>query len=211
MDLKEKIKELAPRLWPYGLVLLVGIGIGWGAKPDQVRIVEKEIKIEVEKKDTRLDELLTQMSKLERDYQEMKTSQRNEKYHKEHTETRAPDGSVVIKDTIDKNVDSVVQETKHEVEVKVVEVEKQVVVVQTVTVREEVVKEKLVEPVKAQWHVGVLAGIQPQFLPTPAVGPFAFGAEVERRIIGPVFLGVWGTGNTSLSNMQVGAKLGLEF
>jgi hypothetical protein len=209
IDFKAKMAEYGPKVWPFLIVFLVGGGVGYGMHPSE-RIVETERLVQVVKEDKRVDELLNQMDKLNKDYQEMKNSQTHEKYHKEHTETRNTDGTVVIKDTIDKNVDSVVQETKHEVEVRVVEVEKQVVVTQTVTVEKEVFKEKIVEPVQAQWHLGVLAGLQPQFKPL-AVGPFSFGVEVERRIIGPVFVGIWGTANTGFQNMQVGAKISVEF
>lgn len=202
--------EILKKFGPYLIALAIGIGVGWSVKPDvhTTSVVEKVV--EVEKKDGRLDELLVQISKLNRDYQEMKNSKVQERYHKERLETKLPDGTVTIKETEDKNVDSVVQETRKEVEVRVVEVEKQVVVTQTVTVEKLVEKEKIVTAAQAQWHVGVLAGISPQFLPTIKLDTVVIGGEVERRIVGPMFLGVWGAGTTTGVGMG-GIKAGFEF
>lgn len=203
------IKKYALKVIPYVIVLGIGIGAGWGLKPDVVKTEIKEKIVEVVKEDIRINELLSQISTLNRDYQEMKNSRVQEKYHKEHLETRHPDGTVVIKDTIDRNVDTVVQETKREVEVQVVEVVKEVVVTQTVTVEREVVKEVKVTPQLAQWHVGALAGIQPTFLPNLKLDNGVFGGEVEHRLVGPVFVGVWGAGTTTGLGMG-GIKVSVE-
>lgn len=198
MDFQAKLLEFLKKSWPFLAVLVIGIGIGWYVKPDVVRVEEKLKTVEVEK------QVVVTQEKVRVEVVKIKDSSVAEKYHREKTEEKRPDGTVLTKETEDRNVDTVVKEKENQIEVKVVEVEKQVVVTQ------EVIKEKLVEPVLAQWHLGVLAGVQPQFNPL-AVGPFTFGIEAEHRFIGPIFLGIWGTTNTTFQNMQVGAKVGFEF
>lgn len=57
-----------------------------------------------------------------------------------------------------------------------------------------------------QWRVGALGGalIRPGSTPTWLVGP-----QVERRIVGPVWLGAWGLGGPG--GGAVGASLTVEF
>lgn len=205
--------------WPMIVLVLVcvggGIAIGWGLKPDVVKIEEKLVEKEVVVKDGRIDELLTQLATLNRDYQEMKNSQTNERYHKEILETVNADGSKTVKTTIDKNVNTVVQETKKEVEIKVVEVEKKVVEIQTVTVTKDVVVEKVTTPVLAQWSVGLMVGVAPRF-DNPSTTPIMVGVEAERRLVGPVWGGVWlmaGSPVTAfgVTNSAGGLKARIEF
>jgi len=58
--------------------------------------------------------------------------------------------------------------------------------------------------------VALLVGAQvnPNMLSTPSLttSPFVFGAHVQRSIIGPVTIGVWG-----LSNLTFGASVGILF
>jgi hypothetical protein len=58
--------------------------------------------------------------------------------------------------------------------------------------------------------VALMAGAQvnPNMLSTPSLttSPFVFGAHVQRSIIGPVTIGVWG-----LSNLTFGASVGILF
>lgn len=58
--------------------------------------------------------------------------------------------------------------------------------------------EKIVENQKPQWKAQGLAGLTFQ-------GQQIYGGDLERRIIGPVFLGAWGT------NQGAGVSLSLEF
>lgn len=193
----DKLKEYAPKVLPYIAVLLIGCAIGWGLKPTQVETKETVKVVEVEK------QVVVQHESVRVEVVKVKDTQVVERWHREKTEVKSPDGTVTIKDVEDRNIDSVVKEQQNNTEVKVVTVEKQVVV------EKEVEKIKTVTPVLAQWHVGVLAGIKPQFLPTLGVS-YAIGGEVERRIAGPVFLGVWGMGTTDGTGMG-GLKAGIEF
>ena len=67
-----------------------------------------------------------------------------------------------------------------------------------------------VKAAQANWHMGVMGGITPQFLPSPQVQAWAVGGEVERRIVGPFWLGLWGMGNT-IGQGSGGLKVGVEF
>jgi hypothetical protein len=194
--------EIAKKYWLH-LVLLVaglagGIAIGWGFKPDVVKVEEKTQVVEVEK------QVVVVQEKVRVEVVKVKDTQVVERWHREKTDETKPDGTRIVKEIEDRNVDSIVKEKENSTEVKVVEVEKQVVV------EKEVVKEKVVTPMLAQWHVGALVGLTPQFLPTVGVQNWVIGAEVERRIVGPVFGGVWGAGTTTGQGMG-GLKLGVEF
>lgn len=63
---------------------------------------------------------------------------------------------------------------------------------------------RTVTSAKPNWRVGVLAGAQMRFDPL-SLSP-ALGAHVERRILGPVWLGVWG-----LHAGTAGLSLSVEF
>jgi hypothetical protein len=201
--------------WPYILAtvvtLLIGIVIGWYSKPAIVKIEEREKIVEVIKKDSRIDELLFQVASLRTDLQKSRDAQISEKYHKEILETVAVDGSKIKKITVDKNIDSHTVETEVKTVVQVVTVEKQIVVKEIETVEKVVEIEKIITPVLAQWHIGVLAGIKQNFLPF-GTGGLQLGAEIERRILGPVFIGVHvGASPTNFDGVQILGKVGFEF
>ncbi len=59
---------------------------------------------------------------------------------------------------------------------------------------------------RPDWRLGVMAGGSLTAPALPLAGPLAVGVLVERRIIGPVSLGVWG-----LSSGQAGAAVTVEF
>lgn len=54
---------------------------------------------------------------------------------------------------------------------------------------------------KPQWKINAMAGLGTANLAQPI-----YGAQLERRIIGPIFAGAWGN-----SNREGGISLGLEF
>jgi hypothetical protein len=68
----------------------------------------------------------------------------------------------------------------------------------------EVVKEKRVDAPK-DWAVSLLVGTRVALKPL-GLGTVAYGARVERRIIGPVSAGVWG-----LSDGECGVSVGVSF
>lgn len=176
-----------------------GVGLGWVLKPDQVKIEEKVKVVEVEK------QVVVVQEKVRVETVRIKDTQVAERYHRE--KMTSPDGTV--REVEDRNIDAVSKETTHDVQVKIVEVEKQVVVDRTV---DRVVK---VDPVLAQWRAGLMAGVAPRLDNPPATAIVA-GLEVEKRIVGPVWAGVWVTGGSpvqqfSLTNVSGGIKLAVEF
>lgn len=61
--------------------------------------------------------------------------------------------------------------------------------------------ETIVSNTKPQWKASGLLGVADYSLSNRV-----YGLEVERRILGPIFLGAWG-----MNNKQLGVSLGLEF
>lgn len=201
---------IAKRVWPLAAALLVGACVGWGIKPDAVRVEEKTKIVEKQVTTEAQKELLKSFEDLRVELQRVRETQVTEKYHREELETRLADGTYTRRVTVDKNIDSHTRETETKVEVKVVEVEKKVETVRTEFVNRTVEVEKKVEPVLAQWHVGVFGGVNPRLLPSPQATGWIVGGEIERRIVGPFFLGVWAAGITTGQGMG-GIKVGVEF
>lgn len=54
---------------------------------------------------------------------------------------------------------------------------------------------------KPQWKISGMAGANYNSLSTPI-----YGGQVERRVLGPVFIGIWG-----FNNKSAGLSAGLEF
>ncbi len=66
---------------------------------------------------------------------------------------------------------------------------------------------KEVTNAKPQWRVNLLAGVETFNLKAPQLlGPVALGVQVERRLIGPVWIGAFG-----LSSGSAGLSVGVEF
>lgn len=190
--------------------LVLGGIIGACLFPIKNTVVEtKEVVKEVQVTTTNTKELMAAIESLKVELQKSKDSQVDEKYHKVITETTSKDGSKTKQTTIDKNIDSHVKETETKTEVQVVQVEKQVIVTQTQTIQKEVTTEKIVKN-QSEWRVGVLAGVSPQFSPTIQLNNWVVGGEVEKRLIGPFWLGIWGAGTANGQGLG-GVKLGVEF
>jgi hypothetical protein len=68
----------------------------------------------------------------------------------------------------------------------------------------EVVREKRVDA-PLNWHVSALVGASVNLKPL-GMGPLRYGASVERRVLGPVWVGAWG-----LSSGEGGVSLGVVF
>jgi len=171
------------------IVFVVGGAVGWYAKPDIVKVEEKVKVVEVEK------QVVVVQEHVRVEVVKVKDTQVVERWRRE--KTQFPDGT--IKELEEKNIDSIVKEKENSVEVKVVEVEKQVIVEKQV---DRVLK---IDPVLAQWRISVMGGVQiPEIIPV-------VGASVDRRIVGPFWLGLYGNANTQFNSGQVGLKAGIEF
>ncbi len=158
---------------------------------ERVRIEQVEKQVVVEHETVRVEVV------------KVKDTQVVERWHREKTETKAPDGTVVTKEVEDKNIDTVVHDKENNTEVKVVTVEKQVVVIQ------EKFTEKIIDN-KRNFRVNALVGISPQITPVPMISSWAVGGEVDVRVLGPVWTGVWAMGTTTGQGLG-GLKLGVEF
>jgi len=183
--------------------ILIGTGLGWKLKPDvvktetQIKVVEVEKQVVVEHESVRVEIV------------KVKDVQVVDRWHREYEQTKSPDGTVITKETEDRNIDSIVKEKENNTEVKIVEVIKEIVV------EKEVNKIVTVTPVLAQWHMGLMAGVAPR-LDNVALTPVMVGIEVERRILGPVWVGAWGMAGSPVTGFNVvngtaGLKLGVEF
>lgn len=204
-------KSIILKVLPFLAIAGVGVLVGWYVKPTAVKVEEKEKVVEKQVTTEAIKELMKSFESLRVEMQRVRETQITEKYHREELEAWLADGSHTKKVTVDKNIDSHTKETETKVEVKVVEVEKKVETVKTVYVDKIIEKEKKVTPVLAQWHVGLLAGIKPTFIPLEA-GALQLGGEVERRIAGPFFLGLQVSASpVKFDGVQFMGKLGFEF
>jgi hypothetical protein len=79
-------------------------------------------------------------------------------------------------------------------------------------------KTAVVTQARASWHINALVGggidlsprLSLQMSSDVGAGGGAGGAHIERRLLGPVWLGLWGVGSPS-GVLQGGVSLGLEF
>jgi hypothetical protein len=60
-----------------------------------------------------------------------------------------------------------------------------------------------IENIKPQWRLGALAGIE------VTSSDFIYGAQVERRVLGPFFMGAWGLTNNQ--HKAAGLSVSMEF
>ena len=183
-------------------VVLVAVGsyaLGRYGTPERVVVQEKVQIVEVERERV----VVVEKEVEKKVYLQAESS----RIHRESHEVDHPDGTKERHLTEDINVDRVVKD----VEVRVVEVE----VEKERVVEKEVEKRVLIEKTvpMPDWRVTALAGANAPALPGLLNGNrfdtlehMAFGAQVERRIWGPVSAGAWG-----LTSGQVGLSLSLEF
>lgn len=192
--------EFIKKYWQYlamVVLLVVGFVAGANLNPQPERVVEKVRIEQVEK------QVVVVQEKVRVEIVKVKDTQVVERWHREKTETKTPDGAVVTKEVEDKNIDTLVKEKENNVEVRVVEVEKQVVVIQ----KQET--EKIIDNQK-RFRVGLLVGVHPDILPVPKINSYAVGGELDVRIIGPVWIGAWGMGTTAGQALG-GLAAGVEF
>ncbi len=118
-------------------------------------------------------------------------------YHTEKVKITAPDGTVTEKTVVDakKDTDTKTDTTKTDTKKEYVDR----VVEKVVTVTNE-----------RRFKGGLLFGVSPDILPIPKVNSFAIGAELDVRIVGPVWVGLWGMGTTKGQGL-VGLSVGVEF
>jgi hypothetical protein len=74
--------------------------------------------------------------------------------------------------------------------------------VETTTIADVKKTEETITNLKPQWNVRGLVGVSSFNFANPMV----YGLNIERRIIGPIFVGAWGT-----TDKSAGLSIGLEF
>jgi hypothetical protein len=161
------------------LALLLGYGGGRYAQP--AKVVEKEkIVTQIQEKVVYQDRIVTQKVLVEVE---------KKRVHRETTTTKKPDGEVVTTTKVDTNTDTDTKDNESKVEEKVVYKDR--------IVQQVVEKEKLVLR-QPDWRIAAGVGVSiPHYLGQPDVGvsiPYGLviQAEADRRILGPVWLGVFG-------------------
>lgn len=218
--MNDKIKALIVAV--AATVAIFGVGAAFGRFTVAEKVVEREVvkTVEVEKQVVveRVDEKQLEVLSLQIKDTLNQLSQLKKRVRREKRSVQHPDGRIETVETVDINVDRTVQTTEvKEVEKRVVvEVEK--IVDRIVEVEKEKVveveKEKIVEASKPSWRAGALLGttlsVRPQLTP-PYIDPLLVGGHVERRIVGPVFIGGWGITDTKLQNPGFGASLSIEW
>lgn len=66
--------------------------------------------------------------------------------------------------------------------------------------------DQIVATYRPEWRLSLLAGASLQTPALPLAGPLVVGVEVSRRVLGPVWVGVWG-----LTAGAAGVSIGVEF
>lgn len=172
-------------------LLLAGGGYAFGRYAQPAKVVEKtRVETKTVTQTVYQDKIIDHI---------VYVKEKKEDKHTTTTTTKTPDGTVVTKTETEDKIDTSakIDHTKDENKV----------VTQIVYQDKIVEKLKLVESKKLDWRLAAGAGVSiPTFLGKQQIGiPGLSGAviqvEVDRRIIGPVFLGLWGNsqGTTGLS------------
>jgi hypothetical protein len=197
-ETKQKIKDFALKTLPFLLLFLLGAWVGWGFKPEQVRVEEKWQIKEVEK------QVVVTQEKVRVEVVKVYEKDTSKKTHTETVVTKAPDGTTTTKVVEDTSADSSTKNTQTS------NTSKEVAKTDTVEVYKEETGSKVTEPVLPKWHVGALMGVQPSLVPLNFTTVF-FGAEVEHRLAGPLWVGGIVSTTSTFTTGQIGIKLAVEF
>lgn len=170
-----------------GVVCLVlcAVSYGFGRYGAPDKVVERE-KVRIEKVEVEKQVVVVQEKiKVERIY----LAETSKRIHREETCKTYPDGTVESKKTEDINVDKIIREQDVKFVDKVVEK-----MTEKINYVDRIVeKEKIVERERPNWRLGVMAGYDVGYLTSDPGAGLVFGGIAERRILGPVSVGLWGT------------------
>jgi hypothetical protein len=154
-------------------VAVLAAALGRYSAPVHTETVERVKVVEVEKQVVAIQERV----RVER--VEVESAARQ--VHRQETTTRAPDGTVTRQRTVDENTE------QHRASSTAGAVDSSTHVETTHSASTEGERRQVVDVPRADWRVGVLAGVDTGLRPT-------WGALVERRLLGPVSLGAWALG-----------------
>ena len=184
------------KTWVYvGVALVVshGLAYGWGRylTPANTVVIEK-VRVETVEKQV---VVVQERVRVEKVVVESET----QKIHREESTTVHPNGLTETHKTEDIGIATVIN--SHDIQYVDRVVEKETVK----TVEKVVEKEKIVEAQKPQWRAGPMVGYDLGRWSQPGLA-LSYGAMVERRVLGPVSIGVWG-----LSSAVAGVTATIEF
>jgi hypothetical protein len=166
----------SPIFWVI-IALAIGVGFGRLLAPSKVQIVEKEKIVEVEKKIYVKDET--------------KKENKDKKKRTVIIRITKPDGTIEERTEIVEEDNSIIAiDTKEKSEEKK-------------KTEKEKLKEKIVKNKKPDWMISALASSNMKDI--KSLQP-DYGISVQRRILGPVYLGAFG-----ITNKQVGLSVGFQF
>jgi hypothetical protein len=186
-----------------------GYGLARYLTPNKVVTIDTTKEMEELKK---LSQTLTEVVEQNKDFR-TQISELKKSIHRETHTLQRPDGNVETTKVEDINVSQVVKEQ----EVKFVDREVKTTEIHYVDRVEtkEVVKEKIVEGRKPDWALTALVGTSAPTkldLTPPYLNPLVVGGVAERRILGPVFVGVWAiTQVQNPANVSGGIAVKAEF
>jgi hypothetical protein len=186
------------------LVAIVGVATfsaGRYSAPTKVQTVEKQVVVTQEK---------VQIVQVEKASEDKTKDQNSQKHvHRERTETTSPDGTKVVKVVTDVNVDKTIKETDVKVVTVTNTVEKQVEIEKKVEVT------KTIERARPDWFLSAKLGTNFSTLKVsataPYINPLLIGVDGNRRIIGPLFLGLWALTSTDFKSISGGLSASMEF
>lgn len=187
----------------YLFILLAGAALflaGRHSTPPKVVEVIKEVVVEKEKlKVVEVEKIIIEKNK---------ESNEAKRIHKERTEESRPDGTKIVKETTDINVDKTVKEVEVKFVDRVNTVEKEIIVEKKVEI------EKIVEN-NPDWTVTARLGTDFRNLKlsplAPYVSPIIVGAEVDRRVVGPFKAGLWVHSSIDFNSVSGGLAVGADF
>lgn len=188
------MKALAARLGPLALVALVALGVGYwlGVRRAPARIEEKS-----HTEDKRQISLVGDTKVAEKIGEKT-----DKKVRREHVAVR-PDGTVssVTVTTSDTTKDR--QEDRQQSSTMKVD-----------ETRSLTLDKLTIKTSQRDWRVSALVGgslVNPLTNNGNPFGRIAYGLHAERRVIGPVWIGLWGLGVGDARTWYAGASLGVEF
>lgn len=205
MSFLDQLKKPWVKVLTGGLVwaatLLVAFAFGKYMTPPQV--------IETQKVVVQEKEVLKVVEVEKKIIERVVDTTESKRIHKERTEETKPDGSKLVKETTDIGVDRTIKD----VEVKFVD--RTNTIERVVEVEKLVEVERRVEAHKPNWEVGVKFGtVFTEFskeLKSPYTNLMVVGVDVERRIAGPVKMGLWVDSNLAFDHVSGGLSASIEF
>jgi len=173
-----------------GVCLLLGLGTGISLTPTPPTKIEEKIVYQDKIKIVEVVKWQT-LTKTEEKIVYVKNEARDK--HRETTKVISPDGTITIKKTEDDKTKLTSSNTSE----KIVEIEKVVYKDRVVEGETKLIKETKVEVRQPEWMLYGMVGTRPLDMTLsstpPYISPLVIGVGVDKRIVGPFWLGIMGT------------------